>query len=243
MTAAKSWCLRRNAVVLDLGDNAYVAMALGGETLALSRSAYEIHSLAISTGVEGAKRGISARYNVPEARVARDMKILKQRLCKAGILTRPGRHRPTARRFVAMVLAKLCADGIARATSPIRQAEQAICWARRAVMLADLESAIQGWCDVFGRSSDKQMMDCRPDLDALHGGIRRQALGVDCKVTSLAAFALLRHLGQPATLHVGVRPYPLRAHAWCELAGIAVTDDSEMLLPMTEAFRFPDGSP
>ena len=49
-----------------------------------------------------------------------------------------------------------------------------------------------------------------------------------CLSRSLALTLLLRSLGMPATLVLGIRPVPLKGHAWVELGATVVNDDARV---------------
>lgn len=57
-----------------------------------------------------------------------------------------------------------------------------------------------------------------------------------CLEQSLAVLYLLRRRGLPAELCMGVQPYGFTAHAWIELNGEVLNDDSELLRKLV---RFP----
>ena len=60
-----------------------------------------------------------------------------------------------------------------------------------------------------------------------------------CLEQSVALYLLLRRWGHPATLRVGVQPYPFLAHAWVELGGAPLLendDDMVKFVAFPEAF-------
>ncbi len=68
---------------------------------------------------------------------------------------------------------------------------------------------------------DRIVIDVREAVDRACAIYPRQAL---CLQRSAAATWLLRDYGVPATLVVGARKYPFRAHAWVEVDGTVVND-------------------
>lgn len=60
---------------------------------------------------------------------------------------------------------------------------------------------------------------------------------VRCLVYSAAATILLRRAGFDVALVVGVRKMPFTAHAWCELDGKPVLDDTVARDGLLPAFR------
>jgi transglutaminase-like putative cysteine protease len=59
-----------------------------------------------------------------------------------------------------------------------------------------------------------------------------------CLEQSVALYVLLRRYGHPATIRVGVQPYPFRAHAWVEVEGRPILEDADdltLFVPFPEA--------
>lgn len=51
-----------------------------------------------------------------------------------------------------------------------------------------------------------------------------------CLEQSVAIYLLLRRWGHPASLRIGVQPYPFAAHAWVELSGIPLLEQDDQMV-------------
>ena len=63
-------------------------------------------------------------------------------------------------------------------------------------------------------------------------------LHIACKERSLCGWWLMRSVGIPAKLHLGVNLFPLSSHAWCDVGGEIVADDPERCTAFTPVYCY-----
>jgi hypothetical protein len=161
-------------------------------------------------GSEAMVRTIARDYQVPEAQVSEDWRGLVEQLQQAGLTetVRSAGGRAAPGRF-----------GI---------------WVRLA--LARMSFALLGWDRTVSRWSKRSRLavapapdDAGPIIAEVNERVRRIAsrhlLNPQCKERALVCWHLLRRMGLPARLVMGVMLYPFTAHAWTEYRGRVVGDD------------------
>lgn len=108
-------------------------------------------------------------------------------------------------------------------------------WRRRRVsfddLLAWLESVPQG---------KRRAVHAERALAAVRRAYALSPFHPSCLKVSLVALGLLRRLGYPARLAIGVRPLagPLEAHAWLEVDGAPLDPEAPSYAPL----RWPESS-
>jgi hypothetical protein len=55
----------------------------------------------------------------------------------------------------------------------------------------------------------------------------RHPAGIECQERAIVCWRLLRELGLPARLIVGIDLYPFLGHCWCECEAQVVSDDAQ----------------
>ncbi len=64
-------------------------------------------------------------------------------------------------------------------------------------------------------------------------------LGASCKERALTAALLLRSMGMPSQLQVGIMLYPFTSHCWCQCDSEVIGDDPQRVLRFTTVYTYP----
>jgi transglutaminase superfamily protein/coenzyme PQQ synthesis protein D (PqqD) len=208
--ACGAWRFRPQVTLVVQDDAARVLDTQGGSFHALDPTGTRMLLTTLEAGPEAMVRALARECRVPEEQVRGDWVALVQALHQAG-LTEPVQVRPAIRRL----------PGGWRL------------WVR--LTLAWLSFALLGWertLNLWRRPVPPVVWG--PDageavLAAVDGLVRRVAgrhpLNPQCKERALVSWHLLRRMGLPARLVMGVMLYPFAAHAWAECQGRVVGDD------------------
>jgi hypothetical protein len=154
-------------------------------------------------------------------------------LLRERLIRRPGaRHAGRVRPWLALFgLGLLAARGVRG--HPRAQAVVLLLLARAGIALFGWASTVRAWEDAFPQPQPQPHPQPAPgptarlSLDDVGQAIGRGVGRSDCKARALAALALVRSNGGSARLVLGVRHFPVAAHAWVEANGTIVADDPE----------------
>jgi hypothetical protein len=211
--------------LLDMGRKYYALPALGAEMLTRT----------MEGGIAAAVAPIADRYGVDPQRVHADLTALLSELCDQGLI-RPKSAResgfdPGTRlgrlllRPLLVLIYLIWHSWDARATALLTLAYlsfRLLGWVR----------TIAVWRACFQPHSNSRTGEERQHLlEAMDEAVRRSAsshfLAVNCKERGLCCWALGRAAGFPAAMVIGINPFPLAGHCWCEADGQILSDDLE----------------
>lgn len=207
----RTWRLRPRVTLIVQDEMARLLDVQGGNIYALDLPGTRMLLAALEGGSEAMVRAVAEDYQAPEGQVRDDWVALLEEFHKAG-LAEPLRLRPPGRGLPGLMSVWL---GLTLAWTCF--------W-------------LLGWertlrlCRGFGPANIPPAPDDHDKvIAAVDGLVRRTAswhpLNPQCKERALVSWFLLRQMGLPARLLVGVALYPFEAHAWAECAGRVVGDD------------------
>jgi hypothetical protein len=186
-----------------------------------------------------------ARYDVERDVARADLRRLLDDLRARGIVRRPGdRPRSPAHSAGATLTARLAQGGAAVVRSARGRAHVLLGLARLSFRLFGWSATLAAWRRRMpAHSGPLTARWTGLDGDVIDRAVRSAAasspLGISCKERALAAWAMARWAGLPATLIVGVVQHPLGAHAWCESADADVLgDDAAICRRYLPVFRY-----
>lgn len=233
-----NWRRAHDAALVSLGADFYVAMSLRGETLVMSSTAHDMARLAFERGADAAISTIAAKYRRPPEDVVEDFEQLRQRLVAAGMIERPTGLQSRLQMIAVRLSARAGALMVRCMHSPKGKAAAALWCARVVLCSGNFALILREWCaaQTIGERATNEEVDST--LANLGNSFGMVAFTADCKVQSLATFAVLKQFGRSPSLKIGLMGPPVRAHAWCEVEGAPVLYDAEATLVLTPVFEF-----
>lgn len=213
--------LAPDVVLLLLSDGSARILDFGGNFYAVSETAALMLNQTLEHGMESAAERIASTYGIEKSRAWDDLRRLVADLEKQGVLVgpqgQPSKERPNGgrNRFLA------CIHSLPLSLKS---------WALLGFGYLTIRKL--GWpttIRLFQAHHRKQGVTReKADPQAIDGIIRsvaaRYPVPVECKERALCCWSILRGMGLPATLVVGISLYPLESHCWCELEGNVLTD-------------------
>ena len=183
----------------------------GGNFYALDTIGTRMVFAALERGSEAMVRALAEDYQVSETQVRADWRSILGDLQKSGLTetvwVRPARPEPPSGISVWWRLAL----------------------ARASFWLLGWERTLRLWRGRSGPRLRPTPGECNRLMATVDALVRRIAgghpLNPQCKERALVSWSLLRRLGLPARLVMGVALYPFEAHAWTECGGRIVGDD------------------
>jgi Transglutaminase-like superfamily len=206
-----TWRFRPQVTLIVQDDAARILDTHCGNFYALDPIGTRMLFATLEAGSEAMARTLARDYQVPEEQVGKDWAVLVEGLHQAGLTEsvrlQPGTRRPPGgfRIWVWLTLAWL-------SFSLLGWERTLRVWRRRS------PSPVVG--------APAQCQAIVAEVDRL---VRRLAsrhpLNPQCKERALVSWHVLRRMGLPARLLMGVMLYPFTAHAWAECQGQIVGDD------------------
>jgi hypothetical protein len=205
----RTWRLRPQVTLVVQDETARVLDTGLGSFYALDPIGTRMLLAAMDLGPEEMVRALAKDFQVSESRVREDWLALVEDLRKSGLTE-----------CVRLNAAK--EPGCLRI------------WLR--LTLAWISFRLLGWektLRFWGRQSHPAVGTRKADstIAEIDQRVRRLAsrhpLNPQCKERAVVSWHLLKRMGLPARLFMGVTLYPFTAHAWAECAGRIVGDDPE----------------
>jgi hypothetical protein len=220
------------ARLLDMGGGFFALPAIGAEMLVGT----------LENGSAAAALEVAQRYQVNLGRVQADLAALLQQLQQRGLL-RPGQQR---RRDLGLWLAQVlvpCLCLVRSLSAGRARVALTLTLTKLALLCFGWARTVTVWQRHLRRCGppDSGPVDERTvrSLDEL---VRQAAashlLLMACKERALACWALLRWLGVPATLVVGLEFFPLIGHCWCEAGPWVLSDHEDNCELYTPVIRY-----
>jgi hypothetical protein len=205
--------LRRDVVVDEFDEKVLLTDPERMQFFALDRDSAWMLARVLEHGLEAAARRIAAEYGEPEDRVRDDLQELLRDLRRNRMIvpteSSPRPAQPPGR-FRVMLL-------LTAAWTCLRL----LGWSRTIRLWRRPEGRVEA-CEL-DRATILQVD--RAVQDAAAGHLLNLLLNHECKEKALVAQYLLRSLGLPAELVVGVVPRPFESHAWAICDGQIVASD------------------
>ena len=204
--------LRRNVVVMLQDEMARLLEFERGRFFVLDIIGTRMLLGALEHGPSEMVRKLAREHEISESRIQDDWRALLQGLERAGLVER---------------LPRISAQGKLPSAFGV--------WVR--LLLAWVSFRLFGWertLRVWRRpeaAHSASHADCESAVLAVDALVREQAghhpLNPQCKERALVSWCLLRRMGVPVRLVMGVSFYPFEAHAWTECGPHVVADDRE----------------
>lgn len=223
-----------NACVLDMRRSFYALPPVGAMML----------RRVLETDLTTAASLVAAEFGVPIAQVQGDMRHFLKDLEDRDLLRQPGQpSRPQQIPRGARVVATLLALAFAARRSTQARAAWGLTLARLSLRLFGWTATVSAWKRrIEGPTREPAPVTPGTQAGAIDAIVRaaaaRHVLGMDCKERALCCWAMAKRAGLPASLVVGIRPYPLAGHSWCEIDGVIVSDDRQSCARYTPVFRY-----
>jgi hypothetical protein len=234
-----------DVVVARATDGTCRLVDLDGNICVLDADAARLFDDILSAGPAAAACGLARHHRVDVALVERDVTAFVEALRRERLV-----GPDTVPRSWARAARRSGATAVAWALSTFDRAGGPPQW-RATVHLAVARASVAafGWArtaEAWDRGNpaaphgipETESGELRTMVQALRERSRRSLLRPECKELSLACLAMARSGGLPAELVVGLRPVPLRAHAWVELHGRPLLDDAAALAQFAPLARY-----
>ena len=250
MTAERDgidYCLAPDVLFLTVWDGSSRLIDLGGESFGLPAVSTTLLEITLREGPEGAARAVARRSLVPVERVRADLEPFLADLDRRGLLARRQRvDRQTRLRGGMKSRLMACALRFNLRSVP---GEMSKAW----VLLGLAHVCLQlfGWARTveLWREASREVLPA-PDavgdparLDEIDHTVRKavahSVFPVDCKARALCCWAMLRSVGIPARLVVGIDLFPFLGHCWCESGSIVMADRPERCGRFTPVIQYP----
>jgi hypothetical protein len=231
MTNPAKYMLAGGVVFLPVDDGSARLLDLDGSFYALSASGTEMLEGTLVDGVETTIARIAARYEVSAHKVRSDLESLLGKLKDKRLIQdcggRDGCRRRSALWPALTILPALRMLDVLRVKPKIKPTLLLVVaraclamfgWARS---VAIWQKAIRPAQAAVAQSQQDEIIS-RVD-DSIRRAAARLALST-CKERALCAWYILRSMGIPAALVVGVQLYPLAGHCWCQAGTRILTD-------------------
>jgi hypothetical protein len=215
-------------------DGSSRLLDLGGRFYGLPPVSTEILLAALRGASERTAELVAARCGVSVDRVRSDARLFLKELARRRLLVRRSAARGNQRTEAR--LNRLLFPGMKALRRAFRACGHDV-WGLLA--LVRLSIGFFGWlrtlqlCREFKPTGHYQLSaaDAERQIAAIDRLVRdcaaRHPLKTECKERAIACWVLLRELGLPARLVVGIDLYPFLGHCWCECQGHVVSDDAE----------------
>jgi hypothetical protein len=210
---AWAWRLRPQVTLIVQDGMARILDGHRGTFYALDPIGTRMLFAALEAGTGAMVRRVALDYGVSEEQVGKDWTALVEVLHGAGLaeavrLRRGPRQPPGAlRTWMGLTLARLSFALLG--------------WERTLVVWRRWSRPRDTWASE----------ECQPIIAAVDQVVRRVAgrhpLNPQCKERALVSWSVLRRMGLPARLCMGVLLSPFTAHAWTECRGQVVGDDRD----------------
>jgi hypothetical protein len=204
-----------------------------GRFLGLDAVATRLLTLTLEHGPDTAATAVAREYAAAEAQVRADLDGLLRHLQSWGVLVGDGTASPWRwRDLLCSPLALLARPGRLTPGLPtVREAGRLLRRAWLSLRLFGWRGSIERWrprapATLPGPAQRHELIE-GIDCAIREAASRSIVFAAACKERALAGYRLLRGHGLPAVLVVGVQHYPFGAHAWVEVDGRLVTDDTE----------------
>lgn len=210
------------ARLLDMDESFYAVPAIGAMMLQQT----------LERGTAAAVQRVAARYGADREQVQADLAAFLRVLEKRGLILHvksDQRRRPTT-------LSTLCFPCLASALKCVHLGSRSLqtqVWAL--LILARLSFRLFGWKrtiaawqkhynrDAHASEQVKSEIVCDVD-ETIRNVAAKHLLTIGCKERALCCWALLRAVGVPATLVLGINLFPLEGHCWCESGSLILSD-------------------
>ncbi len=237
--------LSPDAVLLLLQDGTGRLLHFDGKFYALSETAASMLAEVLNHGPAAAVARITAAFAVASDVARHDLNCLLTRLAAQGVVHHgpsggTALRRIAVRRWGARLLAATAVRFLSLLHSrPGVAALILLALAHGSLRLFGWARTLSAWRSAF---ADLAIPAAGADpMGAVDAAVRRAGsqhwLDISCKERSLACWAMLRAIGQPVELVVGVDLLPLASHAWCESNGRTLTDYEDRCRRFTPVLR------
>jgi hypothetical protein len=208
-----------SARILDMADRFYALPPIGAIMLVRT----------LQRGRAAAAQEVADACGVALDRVQDDLDGLLAPLEQASVLRRSGKGRGQRRPLVAGLAASLLHGVLRRMPSLLGRAAALLTLARLSLRLFGWSATLAAWRREFPlRSGVMSPHEAHEKIQAIDEAVWSAAaanpFGVACKERGLCCWALARVAGLPAELVIGVEPFPLLGHCWCEVGSHVLSD-------------------
>jgi hypothetical protein len=244
--ASSRYVLCPNVILLPLADRTACLLDLDGSFFNLSQTAAQMLKGILEQNQADAIEQIAAEYNADVDRVREDLIALITQLRTKDLIRRNDeRVRETGLRTAIAITLSYPGLGLLRRVHNQRlKALALLTLARTSFRLAGWARTVGAWRKYVGSHHFLVAASQRERLiDAIDGAIRRSPKDVPsnaCKERALCCWFMLRSVGIPAKLVMGVQFQPFSGHCWCEVDGKILSDSSENCKAYTRLVDYDD---
>jgi hypothetical protein len=222
-----------SARILDMADRFYALPPIGA--LMLVRT--------LQHGRAAAAQQVAEAYGVAKDRVQGDLNCLLAPLEQTGVLRQSADGSGQWRASVAGLAARLLHSVSRRLPSLQARAAAHLTLARISLRLFGWSATLATWRRRFplcSRNLSPHEADetARAIDEAVCSAAAANPFGVACKERGLCCWALARVAGLPAELVIGVEPFPLIGHCWCEVGSRVLSDRADNVACYLPVLRY-----
>jgi len=229
---------------LEIQDDTARLLDLDGEFYALSATGRALLRASLLQDLATAVRSVAMAYNVDAHRVQQDLHPFLATLEHKRLIY-PAHALPTAgkreARWPAVMLRALLHRVTASTATGTVRAGSVLTLAYVTTRLMGLARTITIWqraVPLLAMAAADRASVAR-DIDEVVRTVAAQhLLPLTCKERALCCWALLRALGLPAHLVIGIALFPLASHCWCELDALILTDEEDKCRGFTPVWRY-----
>ncbi len=217
-----------NGFILDLAKHVH----------ALTPVATDMIRWRLEGGRDAALDRLAEVYAADRATLGRDLDCIWDALTSEGVIVPSEQSAPPRGADIASFLARLQTT-LLKLPLPLRaQAWLGLALCRVSFGLAGFAATTAEWQRKIARGQESPS----GQADAIGATVRevcaRHWLRVDCKERALTIWALARRAGADPTVVVGLRPYPLSGHAWCQIGETILGDKPVFCDTHQPVFRY-----
>jgi hypothetical protein len=179
---------------------------------------------------------------MPAPTIERDLDKLLDQLRSARLLVRETSSARRLRQSLGAWLGNVFLRVFCSRRGGLERAGRLLTAAKISIRVAGFARSIDLWRAHFqpcGRTIPGAEKPTIPQIDtAVRQAAARHFLKMECKERALACWGLLRLEGWAPALVIGIDPFPLWGHCWCEAGSQIVSDDPAHCQRFTPVVRF-----
>lgn len=222
--------LRPDVILVRVADGSARLLDMRRQFYAVSASGRIFLEQALLHGTSAAVTAVARRFNADIEKVRRDFngflnELEKRHLISRGEKRQGGHCRPA--QWCCQILVTGLAIVVAGASSMNAQAWALLLLARLCLRLFGWSTTLTAWRRCFPMRGGRARGAAGTIDEAVRHAAANHVLIMECKERALSCWALLRSAGFRADFVVGISPFPLAGHCWCEIDRQILSDDDE----------------
>jgi hypothetical protein len=244
-----AYLLAPDVFLVLVADGSARLLDLAGDCFALPPVGARMLRDTLERGTGAAVADVAAEFGVELAQVQRDFDHFLNGLQRRRLLRRARTPPRRSRSLLPSLILMPVLRWLHRPSRPApRRVWGLLALARVSFRLFGWARTIAAWQRYHGQPPGPDMpangaaLDAEQAIGAIDEAVRRTAahhpLAVTCKERALCCWSLLRALGLPATLVVGLNLFPLEGHCWCEAGTRVLTDYPDRCAHFTPVVKY-----